>query len=762
MRASSPSRGLERVRAIHPYWLVAAIVLITASALAGIAWAMEQRDEARFRNAVEAVQDGITVRLEAYVSFLEATRSLFLSHGGDVELAEFRAFVDAMDLEHRYPGIQGVGFTRRIAPGEVDAVLDELSRQGQVPFRVWPEHLREEYHAIVFLEPMDRRNRAAIGYDMFTEEVRREAMARARDTGRAATSGRVTLVQEIEPRKQAGFLIYVPIYRGGIVPADVESRRRALLGFVYSPFRGDDLMKGIFGTQREPRVNFDLYDGIGLEEPQRIYQGIPPGSRGARETILALEVGGRRWSLHVASAPAFERDSSGRFLKYLLALGLLVNLAFFFAARSQVSAQREEAAAHARLQILVETSKRFADAAQELPQVLKTICREVAQRLTESCTLTLLNAEGTHLELAETFHLEPEAEEAARVLLGRAPIPVGETSLGRVAATGEPLLIPVVPHESLAASTRPEYREHLRRFPVGSLLIVPLKVGERIIGALTVSRRPGLPPYNLKDQQLLEELAERAAIAVENARLTQRLQQAVRLRDDFLSVAGHELRTPLAALQLQVEGLLRQLEKGAMGPVPPRLVERLARARTQVLRLEVLIAGLLDVSRIAGGKLVLQSEEVELTALLSEVIDRFSEHLSRAGCEVSVQAGERLVGRWDRVRLDQVFTNLVSNAAKYGAGKPIQIRIARENDHARIAVQDHGIGISPEDRRRIFGRFERAVPERNYGGLGLGLWISRQIVEALGGHIELESEVGAGSTFTVELPLEQPGAEAPR
>jgi signal transduction histidine kinase len=314
--------------------------------------------------------------------------------------------------------------------------------------------------------------------------------------------------------------------------------------------------------------------------------------------------------------------------------------------------------------------------------------------------------------------------------------------------------MPVVPFESLLASTRPEYRAQLERFPIGSLLVVPLRIGERILGTLSVSRSPGMPPFNSKDQQLLQDLADRAAVTVENARLAERLQQAVRLRDEFLSIAGHELRTPLAALQLQVEGLLHQVEKGAMGAAPKRLVERLSKAQMHVVRLEVLIVGLLDVSRIAAGRLMLQREEMELTGLLSDILDRFSEHLRRAGCEVSMQAGEQVVGRWDRMRLDQVFTNLVGNALKYGAGKPIQIRIDRDEGRARVAVQDHGIGVSPEDRSRIFGRFERAVSERNYGGLGLGLWISRQIVEALGGRIDLESQLGAGSTFTVELPLQ--------
>lgn len=754
---------LPSIRANQPYWFATTIAVVTATALFGFHKIVGDADAARFSNATEAVQDNISVRLDAYVTILKSTRSLFSVHGGDLDVGTFRRFVGDLDVERRYPGIQGVGFTRRMARAEVDGVLESVRRQGQEPFALWPEHPRDEYHAILFLEPLDRRNRAALGYDMFTDTVRREAMIRARDTGAPAASGRVTLVQEIDPQKQSGFLIYVPVYRtDGSPPADVETRRERLVGFVYSPFRVGDLVQGIFGSQREPRVAFDLYDGTEASASHLMHRGIGPGAPPGRfAALVRLDAAGQPWTLRVVSTPAFDAGSSHRFFPTLLGLGLLVNLAIFFATRARVRAQREEEAAHRRLALLAETSKRFAEAPLDVPSVLETVCQEVAERLTESCTVTLLDADGRHLELAKTVHLDKDAEESVRSILERAPIPVGETSLGRVVESGEPVLLPVVERERLLASSRPEHREHLERFPLGSLLVVPLRVGERIIGTMTVTRRPGLPPFNAKDQELLQELADRAAVTLENARLAGRLQQAVQLRDEFVSVAGHELRTPLAALQLQVQGLLIQASKGSLGPLPPKLVERLNKAQAQVGRLDTLVAGLLDVSRIAAGRLMLDKEEVDLAGLASEVVDRFGDHVARGASEISIEASHRVVGHWDRMRLDQVLTNLVSNALKYGAGAPIQIRIESDGERARLAVHDQGIGISAEDRSRIFGRFERAVSERNYGGLGLGLWISWQIVKAHGGDISVESEIGEGSTFIVELPLELGNADAP-
>lgn len=746
---------LRRVRKAEPYWFLVITALLTVLTILAFRQVVKERDESRFRNATETVADSIRVRLDAYLAILVSTRSLFLVRHDDVDLPTFRRFVAGLDLERRYPGIQGIGFTRRIRHEDVGSVIARTVREGQEPFQLWPDEARDEHHAIVFLEPPDRRNRAALGFDMSTEAVRWEAMARARDTGRAAASGRVTLVQEIDPQKQAGFLLYVPVYRGDEVPNDVASRRERLVGFVYAAFRFDDLMRGIFGSQRAPYAAFDVYDGPEPGGAQLVFRGIEAGAAPPpHSAVVHLDIDGRPWTLRVVSTDAFDLGSSWPFVPYLVAIGLLVNYAFFVAIRAQVRAQRDETAAHQRLSILAETSKRLSEARLEVSAVLKAVCQEVAHRLTESCTLTLLDPTDAHLELAETAHLDPEAEASLRRLLLKRPIPFGERWFGHVAATVESVLMPVVPDDLLVPPATPaDIRDYLVRFPVSSLIVVPLRLGERVIGTLSCSRGPGAAPFTATDQQLLQEIADRAAFAVENARLAERLSEAVKLRDDFLSIAGHELKTPLTALQLQVDGVLHQTEKGAMGEVSTRLVGRLSKVQTLVGRLEVLIGGLLDVSRIAAGKLLLQTEEVDLRLVLSDVVDRFGEHFSRAGCEVSIEAGGDVVGQWDRLRLDQVFTNLVSNALKYGAGKPIAITVARDSDHARVAIRDHGIGIAPEDRGRIFDRFERAVSERNYAGLGLGLWITQQIVSALGGTIELESEVGIGSTFRVDLPL---------
>ena len=252
------------------------------------------------------------------------------------------------------------------------------------------------------------------------------------------------------------------------------------------------------------------------------------------------------------------------------------------------------------------------------------------------------------------------------------------------------------------------------------------------------------------------DITERKSAEVERERLLRETEEAVKIRDTFLSVAGHEFRTPLGALTLTLHNLARrpEVEKDE------RTLAGLRTAERQVQRLVRLTDDLLEVGRINAGKIALEPEPTDLTGLAREVAQRLEEPARRAGSPLRLTGSRPVIGLWDRSRLDQVVTNLLSNAIKFGQGHPIEVAVDVDGSSARLVVRDQGIGISPDDQARIFERFERAVSGRSYSGIGLGLWIAREIVHHHDGTIAVDSEPGKGSTFIVHLPLE-PGATHP-
>ena len=243
-----------------------------------------------------------------------------------------------------------------------------------------------------------------------------------------------------------------------------------------------------------------------------------------------------------------------------------------------------------------------------------------------------------------------------------------------------------------------------------------------------------------------------AATALTVAAAIAERSRAVDARDEFLAIASHELRTPLTALLLHIQTGLRKLRRGGQVDGRVEAVNQLESTQRLALRLGKLIGELLEVSRIVWGRFQPEREEVDLAALVHDSLARQEPQLQQARCAVSFEVEGAVRGNWDRGRLDQLIDNLIGNAAKYGAGKPIEVRLQGRAEDVLLEIRDHGIGIDPADQARVFERFERAVSRKQFGGFGLGLWISRQIVEAHGGSISLISEPGAGCTFSVELP----------
>jgi PAS domain S-box-containing protein len=288
---------------------------------------------------------------------------------------------------------------------------------------------------------------------------------------------------------------------------------------------------------------------------------------------------------------------------------------------------------------------------------------------------------------------------------------------------------------------------HPTIYAVGPLsyMAVPLVVKNSVIGGMSFVAAPGRR-YTEDDLELAGELARQAALSVENAHLYRDAQDALQARDEFLSVAAHEIRGPITSLHLAVQSLQK-------GKVPAASVSQvLDIIAREDRRLGTFVDELLDLGRIRTGRFHFTFEEVDLGDVVRDVTARSGAELAKCGSSLSITTAGGLVGQWDRFRLEQIVSHLLSNAMKFGLRKPISIAVSSGDGRATLVVRDQGAGIAPEMHERIFQPFERAVSARNYGGLGLGLHIVRTIVQGLGGTVSVESQLGHGSAFIVELP----------
>ena len=321
--------------------------------------------------------------------------------------------------------------------------------------------------------------------------------------------------------------------------------------------------------------------------------------------------------------------------------------------------------------------------------------------------------------------------------------------------TGQPQLVNTVTEAWLKnISYKEKMFEIRKKMGWQSYMAVPMIARGQTIGAVAFVSTTLGRKYTNSDLIIAEELANRAALAVDNARLYQKAKEAIRVRDEFLSIASHELKTPLTSLLLELElALQRIIESPGKSLSITQLARSIENAQWQSKRLNQLINNLLDLSRISAEKLGLVFQVLDLSDLAKDITNSLEEELKMSGYSLRLKTKKSVVGNWDKLRVEQIFTNLLTNAIKYGQGKPIEVTVNSDGSQAKLTVKDHGIGIPKKSLISIFSPYERATDSQQDQSLGMGLYITKQLVEAHSGKISVKSKPNEETTFIVELPL---------
>lgn len=472
------------------------------------------------------------------------------------------------------------------------------------------------------------------------------------------------------------------------------------------------------------------------------------------EEMIQTKAGTR--VLHTKKIPLFGSDGKPEYL-----LGISEDITDYKRSEEQrVKLVHEKAArieadrAAERYRFLVEASTCLSSSL-EYGKTLQMLAELAVPSFADWCTITMVDEAGSGLVRMAAVHADPERRALIEELYGDYPPAADRTNgIAEVIRTGKSLYTARVDDSLLRRAARDErHYELMSTLGTLSCVVVPILIRDAAVGAISLVLGHSARGYAPEDVATAEELGRRAGIAIDNARLYEQAQAAVQSRSEFLSIASHELKTPITSLKLQLQLARRRIdpEKG-LAPPPEKLAKTLDSSLGQINRLVDLIENLLDISRIEAGKLSYSLERRDLSALVKEVVERYGEQFEGARSPVEFAGEAGAFALCDAFRIEQVVVNLLSNAMKYGGGKPVRVVVARGGSVARIEVRDHGIGIEPALLDRIFDRFERAASDRNISGLGLGLYISKQIVLGHRGRIWVESEPGGGSTFFVELP----------
>ena len=721
------------------HWLTLFICL----ALTVFAWHVigantEQRARERFDAQVDTLRQRIDERMDTYEQVLRSAQGLYAA-SKSVERDEWEAFVRRLDLGTRFPGMLGLGAARRVDAGARAGFERDMRAQGLPGYRIWPGDGAGAADAIAFMEPATAPNQRVIGFDLRSEPTRYAAIVQAAASGEPAITAMVALLQDDDRQAHAGFVMFLPVYRNGAATATEAQRLAAIEGVVFSTFRMRDLLDGLQGDG-VPELRLDVFDGRNTDAAHLMYaSSATPARTAAYPNPLTrsgvIDVDDRHWTLQATTLPAFEAGIDREKSLIVLCGGALISLLMFGIVRS-LAGTRAEALAQAshmgtafrdsehRFALVIDSAREFSIIATDTEGHIQSFNAGAERMLGYSA------AEVTDGRTPDFLHLASETRARAAELAAQ----LGRPIEGMDVFTALPRL-----HGA-------ETREWTYLRKDGSALPVQLTVtmitdaGGAVVGALGIGR-------DITEQKRAEQ-ALRAAM--EQAEL------ANRAKSDFVANMSHELRTPMNA----VLGMTYLLANTALSPEQKKDVEMIRASGQSLLGI---LNDILDFSKIEAGKMALDPARFRLDDVLTPLASIMGANAGRQELELAIGVApdvpQALYG--DALRLQQVLVNLTGNAIKFTECGEVSLRVSRVASAdgrllLRFCVRDTGIGMSAGQQALLYSPFTQADSSttRRYGGTGLGLTISRRLVQLMGGTIALDSAPGRGSAFSVELPFD--------
>lgn len=696
--------------------------LVLAASLTLTLWAwyaaqenIQQDAMQHFDQSTQRIEATLRVRMQQHAQILYGARGLVLA-SEHVERREWHDFVNSLDLEVHYPGVQGVGLSLRVHPLDLNSHIRKIRAEGFPRYAIHPQGQRNEYFPVIYIEPFEDSNLRAFGYDMYAEPTRRAAMQHARDQGTPALSGKVVLVQETGADVQPGFLLYLPVYRKDKILATVEQRRAALIGFVYSPYRANDLMAGLF-AKIPPTIAFKIYDGKEVSPERLIYDDdvstvrTDSGLQSRFHKVRSVEIYGQWWTLSYNSRPAFDDEVASFVPALILVGGTLMSLLLFGFIWSLFST-RERA-----LRLASDMTMKRVQAQAE-KQLLLAILEQTPD------FIGVADMQGNlkfHNRAALRMVGLPEDFDIARLKIKDMHPEWGARKVKEEA-------IPAVLKDGVWQGENALLHRDGHEIPVSQVLMVHRDEKGNPLFLSTIMRDIS---ESLRIQQSMREKSEE--LARSNAELEQ-----------FAYVASHDLQEPLRMVSSYTQLLAKRypdkLDKDAN--------EFIAYAVDGATRMQRLIQDLLLYSRVGRGVTLVPCE---LQAAYDQALRNLKLVLEESQAQVTHDPLPLVMG--DSGQLVQLLQNLIGNALKFrGEHRPtVHLSVARDGAMWRIGVRDNGIGIEPEFHQRIFVIFQRLHTRERYAGTGIGLAICKKIVERHAGRIWVESQPGQGTTFFFTL-----------